>query len=315
MARLLNRLRQGSFAVTVEVNPPKGADVSKTLALVRRFSDRVDAVNVADCPMANVRMSPITLAHLIQRDVGVEAIFHLTCRDRNTIGLQAELLGASGLGVRNILALRGDPPTRGDHPEAHGVFEVDAVGLIDLAATLNSGQTVGGGNLDEGTDFAIGCVANPNAEDLEAEISRLEQKIAAGAHFVQTQPIFDPRAYERWAEATDGRVRIPILYGILPIKDAAFAVHLKENVPGMAVPDWVIDRMRAGGDGEGYRLAAELLSEIGRDIAGIHIFPMNSSKRVIGVLDALSERGFAVAPASSLPLASAGGLRKVVSNG
>ena len=160
--------------------------------------------------MANVRMSPITLAHLIQRDVGVEAIFHLTCRDRNTIGLQAELLGASGLGVRNILALRGDPPSRGDHPEAHGVFEVDAVGLISLAAALNSGHTIGGGELGEGTDFAIGCVANPNAEDLEAEISRLEEKIAAGAHFVQTQPIFDVRAYERWANAIDGRVSIPI---------------------------------------------------------------------------------------------------------
>ncbi|HOK70831.1 MAG TPA: methylenetetrahydrofolate reductase [Bacillota bacterium] len=311
MARLLNRLRQGSFAVTVEVNPPKGADVSKTLALVRRFSDRVDAVNVADCPMANVRMSPITLAHLIQRDVGVEAIFHLTCRDRNTIGLQAELLGASGLGVRNILALRGDPPSRGDHPEAHGVFEVDAVGLISLAAALNSGHTIGGGELGEGTDFAIGCVANPNAEDLEAEISRLEEKIAAGAHFVQTQPIFDVRAYERWANAIDGRVSIPILYGILPIKDAAFAVHLKENVPGMEVPDWVIDRMRSGGDGEGYRLAAELLSEIGKDIAGIHIFPMNSSKRVVGVLDALAEEGFAVPPVQT----ACDGLRKVAPNG
>jgi 5,10-methylenetetrahydrofolate reductase len=311
VARLLNRLRQGSFAVTVEVNPPKGADVSKTLALVRRFSDRVDAVNVADCPMANVRMSPITLAHLIQRDVGVEAIFHLTCRDRNTIGLQAELLGASGLGVRNILALRGDPPSRGDHPEAHGVFEVDAVGLISLAAALNSGHTVGGGELGEGTDFAIGCVANPNAEDLEAEISRLEEKIAAGAHFVQTQPIFDVRAYERWANAIDGRVSIPILYGILPIKDAAFAVHLKENVPGMEVPDWVIDRMRSGGDGEGYRLAAELLSEIGKDIAGIHIFPMNSSKRVVGVLDALAEEGFAVPPVQT----ACDGLRKVAPNG
>jgi len=134
MARLLNRLRQGYFAVTVEVNPPRSADVAQntcTRAKVFRPGGRGECGGL---PMANVRMSPITLAHLIQRDVGVEAIFHLTCRDRNTIGLQAELLGASGLGVRNILALRGDPPTRGDHPEAHGVFEVDAVGLIGLAA-------------------------------------------------------------------------------------------------------------------------------------------------------------------------------------
>jgi len=152
MARLLNRLRQGYFAVTVEVNPPRSADVSRTLALVRRFSDRVDAVNVADCPMANVRMSPITLAHLIQRDVGVEAIFHLTCRDRNTIGLQAELLGASGLGVRNILGAAGRSAVQGRSSGGPWSLRGRCGRLIGLAATLNSGQTVGGGELNEGTD-------------------------------------------------------------------------------------------------------------------------------------------------------------------
>lgn len=293
MARLLHRLRQRQFAVTVEIDPPKGADVRKTLEKVRRFADRVDAVNVADCPMANVRMSPITLAHLIQRDTQVEAVFHLTCRDRNTIGLQAELLGAAGLGVRNILALRGDPPERGDHPNARGVFECDAVGLIKLAATLNAGKTVAGGALDSGTDFAVGCAANPTARDLELEVSRLEEKVAAGAHFVQTQPIYDARLLEKWLDKIEGRVRIPILYGIMPLKNYEFALHLNQNVPGIVVPDWVVERMRTGGEGEGMRLTAELLKQIAPDVAGIHIFPMNSSERVLGVLNALDELGIA----------------------
>lgn len=291
MARLLHRLRQGYFSVTVEIDPPKGSDVQKTLDRVRRFADRVDAINVADCPMANVRMSPITLAHLIQRDVQVEAIFHLTCRDRNVIGLQAELLGAAGLGVRNILALRGDDPSRGDHPNAKGVFECDATGLIRLAATLNRGETLSGTPLDKGTDFAIGCAANPCAADLEAEVSRLEQKVEAGAHFVQTQPIYDPRLLELWLSKVEGRIRIPMLYGIMPLKNYAFAKHLNENVPGIAVPDWVVERMRTGDEQEGLRLTAELLKEIAPAIPGIHIFPMNSPKRVIAVLDIMDELG------------------------
>ncbi|MFZ5828049.1 MAG: methylenetetrahydrofolate reductase [Bacillota bacterium] len=291
MARLMNRLRHGAFGVTVEIDPPKGADVRKTLEKVRRFGDRVDAVNVADCPMANVRMSPITLAHLLQRDVQVEAIFHLTCRDRNVIGLQAELLGAAGLGVRNILALRGDNPERGDHPDARGVFECDATGLIAIAATLNRGETVSGTTLEQGTDFAIGCAANPTAKDLEAEVSRLEQKIAAGANFVQTQPVYDPRLLEAWLAKISGRISIPILYGIMPLKSYEFAAHLNQNVPGINVPDWVVDRMRGKGEEEGLKLTGELLKEIGPLVEGIHIFPMNSANRVVAVLDILDEMG------------------------
>lgn len=289
MARLMHRLRNGAFGVTVEIDPPKGADVRKTLEKVRRFADRVDAVNVADCPMANVRMSPITLAHLLQRDVQVEAIFHLTCRDRNVIGLQAELLGAAGLGVRNILALRGDNPERGDHPQAKGVFETDATGLIRLASTLNRGQTLSGTVLEQGTDFAIGCAANPTATDLEGEVSRLEMKIEAGANFVQTQPIYDIRLLERWLAKVEGRIEIPILYGIMPLKSYDFALHLNQNVPGISVPDWVVERMRDKGEEEGLRLTGELLREMGPLVDGIHIFPMNSANRVVAVLDILDQ--------------------------
>jgi 5,10-methylenetetrahydrofolate reductase len=301
MARLLHRLTRGEFTVTVEIDPPKGADVAKTLAKVRRFADRVDAVNVADCPMANVRMSPITLAHLLQRDVQVEAIFHLTCRDRNIIGLQAELLGAAGLGVRNILCLRGDSPERGDHPGAHPVFELDAVGLIGLSATLNLGKTVSGKDLDSATDFTIACAANPAADDLEGEISRLEAKIAAGAHVAQTQPVFDPRVLERWLTKISGRITMPILYGVMPLKSYDFAQHLNRNVPGMKVPDWLVDRMHGGDEATGMAITSEMVQEISSwGISGIHIFPMDSSKRVNGVLDALVEVGLRP-PAKLLP--------------
>lgn len=289
MARFYDRLKQGHFVVTVEIDPPRGASAQKTLEKVRRFRDRVDAVNVADCPMANVRMSPITLAHLIQRDVGVEAVFHLTCRDRNVIGLQAELLGAAGLGVRNILALHGDDPSRGDHPDAEGVFEMDAVGLIGVASTLNGGKTVSGRDLDQGTDFAIGCVTNPTAPDLGREVARLEEKVAAGAHFVQTQPIYDPRSLERWFRMIQGRVDIPILYGILPLRDLAFATHLRDNVPGIEVPDWVLERMRQGGKDEGIRLVRDLLAEVHQAVHGIHVFPMNSGDRMLAVADVVDE--------------------------
>lgn len=306
MARLLHRLNRGEFTVTVEIDPPKGADVAKTLAKVRRFADRVDAVNVADCPMANVRMSPITLAHLLQRDVQVEAIFHLTCRDRNIIGLQAELLGAAGLGVRNILCLRGDQPERGDHPDAQGVFELDAAGLITLARTLNQGMTVSGKPLDSATSFGIACAANPGAADLEGEVSRLEAKIAAGAHLAQTQPIFDPRVLERWLGKIQGRIRIPILYGIMPLKSYDFANHLNRNVPGMNVPDWLVDRMQGGDEATGLALAGELVREIAAwGIPGIHIFPMDSSKRVNGVLDALADLGLRPAGGGLAEVASA----------
>ncbi len=289
MARLSHKLAQKHFTVTAEIDPPKSSDVQNTLAKVRKFADKVDAVNIADCPMANVRMSPITLAHLIQRDAGVEAIFHLTCRDRNVIGLQAELLGAAGLGVRNILALTGDVPQRGDHPAAQGVFELDVMQLIKLASSLNQGKVVSGGKLGKGTDFAIGCVTNPGAEDLEKEVSRLEQKISCGASFVQTQPIFDPDLFYRWLKKIEGRIKTPILYGILPLSDYSFASHLNQNIPGINVPQWAVERMRTGGPEEGARLVFDLLSQIKPHMAGVHIFPMNRPVRVLHVLNVLDE--------------------------
>lgn len=293
MARLLHRLRQREFTVTVEVDPPRGPDVYGALANIRLFADRVDAINVADCPMANVRMGPIALAHLLQRELQVECIFHLTCRDRNLIGLQAELLGAAGLGVRNLLCLRGDDPSRGNQPDAAPVFQVDAVGLVRIAAALNQGRTIAGVELEAPTDFAIGVAANPGAPDLEREVARLQEKVAAGAHFAQTQPVWSVDQVERFQAALHraGLGDFPVLYGLMPPLSHKNALYLQKNVPGLGVPDWVVDRMARGGPDEGIRLVAELAAELAPHVHGVHLYPMNRARVVNGILDYLEERG------------------------
>lgn len=299
MARLLHRLERGEFTVTVELDPPKGAEVTRTLARVRRFADRVDAVNVTDCPLANVRMGAIALAHLLQRDLPVETIIHFTTRDRNVIGLQSELLSAAALGIRNVLCLKGDPPHLGDHPTSRPVFELDTVQLLSLVKTLNQGNTLSGRALEARTDFAVACAANPCADDLDVEISKLEAKIEAGAHFAQTQPIFDPALLERWLNKINGRIKFPILYGVLPVKSYEFAQGLNK-IPGMKVPTWLLDRMHGADEATGQKIAAELVQEISTwGITGLHIFPMQSSARVNGVLDALAEIG--LRPPSGVP--------------
>ena len=170
MSTLKEKHNQHIFTITTELDPPKSASSSVTEAQVVKVAPYVDAVNIADCPMAKMRMSPIALSSIIQSRYQVESIFHLTCRDRNVIGLQAELLGAYALGVHNILTLTGDPPSIGDHPDAKGVFEVDSTGLIEIAKALNEGHDMMGHELGEAADFYIGTTANPGADDLDKEI-------------------------------------------------------------------------------------------------------------------------------------------------
>lgn len=280
---LRQKLRNQEFVLTVEMEPPAGADPNPALEAIAKLKDDFTAVNVADSPMASLRMSPIALAHLAQEDKGVEIIFHLTCRDRNLLGLQAELLGAAALGVRNILALTGDPPTNGDHPEATGVFDVDSVGLIRLAKMLNNGKTISGKELAAPTDFFIGTVANPTAEDLNKEVERLAQKVEAGANFVQTQPIFAPDQFERFHAAV-GHLQIPILYGILPLKSYRSAKYLAEKVPGINIPTSVLERIEEGGAEVGLILAQELLDYLKPRAAGAHIFPMGNPDLALAVL-------------------------------
>lgn len=286
MSTLQNKLAAGQFTLTVELDPPKSADAAKTITEAKQLKDRIDAVNIADCPMANLRMSPIALSHVIQADVGLETIFHLTCRDRNIIGLQAELLGAAALGVHNILALTGDHPQQGDHPQAKAVFETDSTGLIELAAKLNNSQDIMGNQLHKGTSFFIGTAVNPGAEDLDKELEKLSAKITAGARFVQTQPVYDLEIAKRFMEKVK-HLPVYVLMGVLPLKSHKMALYLHEKVPGITIPPAIMDRMAAGGKAAGLEIAAELVRGTKNIAHGVHIMPLNDIQTVVALTDQL----------------------------
>lgn len=284
MTSFKEKLKLRKFCVTVELDPPKGANIDKTINEAKMIRGVVDAVNIADSPMANMRMTPIALAHVVKRDAGLDTIFHLTCRDRNIIGLQAELLGAAALGVENILAITGDPPSRGDHPQARGIFEIDSTGLVGLANTLNHQKDYMGNDLEKPTDFNIGVAVNPAAQDLDREIEKLERKVEKGAAFVQTQPIYDLDIVEKFMKKVD-HLDIPILIGILPLRSYKMAKYLSDKVPGIYVPGSLIEAMRLKGKRAGIESARFLIKNLLGVASGIHIMPLNDMKMVLTLLE------------------------------
>jgi len=288
LMNLREKLAANKFVVTVELDPPKTLNLDKILREVDcdNFRKVVDAVNVTDCPLAKLRMSPIALSHIIQEKIGLEAIFHITCRDRNLLGLQAELLGAFALGVKNILALTGDPPEVGDYIMATGVYDVDSIGLVKMVNKLNNGHEYGGNEFKDKTDFFIGVAVNPTAQDLTKEIKRFEKKVSAGANFIQTQPIYDIRLLERFLKLT-AHINIPKIIGIMPLKSYEMVEYLNNNLPGIFVPPGVKERMRGKDVEEGVKISRELISEIGKfkEAAGIHIFPLRDMNLVCRLLN------------------------------
>jgi len=285
---LREKLAANKFVVTVELDPPKTVNLERILTEVNstNFRKLVDAVNITDCPLAKLRMSPIALSHIIQEKIGLEAIFHITCRDRNLLGLQAELLGASALGVKNILALTGDPPEVGDYIMATGVYDVDSIGLVKMVNKLNNGYEYGENELKDKTDFFIGIAVNPTAQDLTKEIKRFEEKISAGANFIQTQPIYDIGLLERFLKLT-AHINIPKIIGIMPLKSYKMVEYLNNNLPGIFVPHEVKERMRGKDVEEGVKISRELISKIRkfREVAGIHIFPLRDMNLVCRLLN------------------------------
>jgi len=259
------KLQEGKFAVSVEIDPPKGVNLDRILESVGRFkaSGRVDAVDINSGALARVGMDAIMLAGAIEQ-AGMETIPHLTTRDLNIIGLQAILLGAWSVGgVRNVLAITGDPPVLGDHPEVSGIYEVDAVGLVRILSRLNQGHDWAGKTLGGGTNFAIGVAVNPTADDLDEELRRFEQKVEAGAHFAMTQPIFDPAIWDDFLKRLGGQPPIPTLVGLWPLSGPQLAVRLNNEVPGIRVPEHVIKRLEAAGPRArdvGFEIARELLA-------------------------------------------------------
>ena len=277
------KLAAGRFVVTAEVDPPRGTAIERTLAEVREVAPFVDGVNLSDAPMANLRMSPFIIARLVEEQTGVEAIPHLTARDRNTLALQAELLGASAIGVKNVLLLGGDPPERGDHPFAKPVYEVGAVELIRLAEGLNRGRNWAGGELEGKTALFLGAAANPGARDLALEAEKTHAKIAAGARFFQTQPVFSLDEVEAFLKALG---KLPqgvfFLFGVLPL----VSVRMAERVAAWAnVPEALVEALRNEGKEAGYAWARKTLRELkSSGAAGAHLFPLGRPKRVAKVV-------------------------------
>lgn len=285
---LREKLVAHKFVITVELDPPKTLNLEKILREVNstNFRKVVDAINVTDCPMAKLRMSPIALSHIIQEKIGLEAIFHITCRDRNLLGLQAELLGASVLGVKNILALTGDPPEMGDYIRATGVYDVDSIGLVKMVNKLNSGYEYKGEELKDKTDFFVGVAVNPTASDLKEEIRRFEEKVSAGANFVQTQPIYDIGLLEKFLKLTT-HINIPKIIGIMPLKSYKMVEYLDNNLPGIFIPSRIKERMKGKDVEEGMKISRELVTQIRKfkEVAGIHIFPLRDMELICRLLN------------------------------
>lgn len=275
---LARKLAGGKFLVAVEIDPPKGLNPAKALDGARLLRDAgVDAINVADSPMARVRMSALTLCYLIQHQVGVETILHLTTRDRSLMGLQSDLLGAHAVGVRTILALTGDPPSLGDYPDSSAVYDIDSTGLIRVLTRLNQGTDSAGASIGKHANFLIACAVDPTRADLEHEAQRLRAKLEAGADFVMTQPIFDPAVWRRFLDVYGvDRLPVPVLIGILPLQSTRHAEFLHNEVPGITLTDAARERMRrAGADGraEGVKMAQELLLQLRPDVQGVYLMP------------------------------------------
>jgi homocysteine S-methyltransferase len=285
-----------AFVVTAEVEPPRGTDASSAVEGARVLKAAgVDAVNITDNPMARLRMSSIAVAHLVKKETGVEPVFHVSPRDRNVLGIQSDLLGASGLGIKAVLAVGGDPLKIGDYPQGKPVGEVDTLGLLRIVRSLNSGRDLAGGPIGSSTAFAIGCTANPAARDVDAELSRLAAKIEAGATFAQTQPVYDVAALDRFFARAEAR-RIPILIGVIPPKSLKQALYFANEVPGMVVPEEVLVRMRRAAEKgaefeaeEGLAIAIELARAIAERARGLHVMPMGRYELVKRIAEALPE--------------------------
>ncbi|MFN0108313.1 MAG: bifunctional homocysteine S-methyltransferase/methylenetetrahydrofolate reductase [Blastocatellia bacterium] len=275
-SRFGNKLANGQFVTSVEIVPPKGCDPTAMLKGVRSLKEAgVDAVNVPDGPRAQSRMGALAVSLIIEQQVGMEAVTHYCCRDRNLLGMLSDLLGAAGLGLRNFLIITGDPPKMGPYPNATAVFDIDSIGLTNMVNRLNHGLDPGGNPIGQPTKFVIGVGVNPGAPDLDHEIRRFEWKVEAGAEYAITQPVFDVRQLKDFLKRIE-HCRIPIVPGIWPLTSFRNAEFLNNEVPGVSVPPEILERMRKAEDGvaalkEGVKIAQEMLLEVREYVQGVQV--------------------------------------------
>ncbi len=288
------KLARGEPVVSVEILPPRGWDRSALVEPARRLKVAgVDTLAIVDNPRSLSRMGALAAALIVEREVGIEALVHYTCRDRNMLGMISDLLGAAAGGIRNVMVVSGDPPSQGPYPDATEVFDIDSIGLTNVLNGLNRGVDPGGSSIGPPTEFVQGVAANPGAVDQEREVERYRYKVEAGADFVVTQPVFDPEALERFLERTRD-VRVPIIAGIWPFLNVRNAEFLSNEVPGVVVPDTFVERMRAAETGgpdaaleEGVLIALEMIEAVRPHVQGFHLSA--PSRRVDVALRVLRE--------------------------
>jgi homocysteine S-methyltransferase len=290
------KLARGEPVVSVEILPPRGWDRAGLVAPARRLKVAgVDTLAIVDNPRSLGRMSALSAAQIVENKVGIEALVHYTCRDRNMPGMISDLLGAAAAGIRNVLAISGDPLLQGPYPDATAVFDIDSIGLSNVINGLNRGIDPGGNSIGAPTEFVQGVAANPGAVDQEREVERYRYKIEAGADFSVTQPIFEPEALERFIERV-GSESIPVVAGIWPFLNLRNAEFLANEVPGVVVPDQIVERMRSaqesGADAaleEGVCIALEMIDAVRPLVQGFHLSA--PSRRVDVALRVLREAG------------------------
>ncbi|OGU26428.1 MAG: 5,10-methylenetetrahydrofolate reductase [Ignavibacteria bacterium GWA2_54_16] len=276
---LREKIESNQFVVCGEVAPPQSCDGDVIREKARHFKGYVDAVNITDNQTAVVRMSSIASAKILL-DEGIEPIMQMTCRDRNRLAIQSDLLGAAALGIRNVLCLTGDHQKFGDQPEARGVFDLDSIQLLATVAAMNKGLLLSGTEMKKASAFLIGAAANPFAAPFEMRLIRLQKKVQAGAHFIQTQPVFDLEIFARWM----GRVvdmglheKTAILAGVLPVKSVKTLLWMREKVPGVRIRDEYVRRMTETRDPEeeGVKMAVEIIQTLRtiKGVRGIHLMP------------------------------------------
>jgi methionine synthase / methylenetetrahydrofolate reductase(NADPH) len=291
------KVARGEFVTSVEVLPPKGCDAVKTLESIGLLKEYgVDAVNIPDGPRAQTRMSAQATAVLVEREIGIEAVLHYCCRDRNLLGMMSDLLGAAALDLHNLLIITGDPPKMGPYPDATAVFDIDAIGLTNMVNKLNHGLDLGNNPIGKPTAFSIGVGVNPGAVNLDEEIKRFEWKVEAGAEYAITQPVFDTEQLREFLDKI-AHVRIPIIAGIWPLVSYKNAEFLHNEVPGVRVTQQILDRMKVASDkskeearDEGIKIARESLLEVRDVIAGVQVSaPFGNVKYALQVFDVLDE--------------------------
>ncbi|MDH4080558.1 MAG: methylenetetrahydrofolate reductase [Nitrospira sp.] len=283
--RLIDVLNRGTFAVTVEYNPPKGTNISSLLESAKQLVGRVHGVNVTDNTAAVVRAGSLPVCRLLY-ELGHDPVMQLTCRDRNRIAMQSDLMGAHMLGIRNILCLTGDYPTVGDHKEAKPVYDLDSVQVMQLVQGLNNGKDMVGNKLDGATAFAIGAAVTPEADLVGPVLAKFEVKVKAGAQFFQTQAVYNPDVFASFMKQVRP-FKVKVLAGILVLRNYKMAEFMNANIPGMSVPKEMIDELKAAGDRAedvGVEIAVQSIKAVRPHCDGVHIMAIKATHRLAEII-------------------------------